>query len=135
MASCGGMLAACRTAMREGVSGSLSAGFHHAGAERGQMHCIFNGLAMAVAQLHKSGVQRVLHVDVDAHCGGGTFSLVGQLSGYHQLDVSLFSTTVTDLVSVPFMSVFILNVILIVLVVLSHLLLITGVLILLSWLL
>ncbi|XZE52572.1 hypothetical protein SH139x_004273 [Planctomycetaceae bacterium SH139] len=92
IASCGGMVAACSAALCDGVSGSLSAGFHHAKRERGHLHCVFNGLALAIHQLHTSGVKRILHIDLDAHCGGGTFSLVGALSGYHQLDVSCFQT-------------------------------------------
>ena len=67
-------------------------GFHHARRERGRYHCVFNGLALAVQKLRESGIDRVLHIDLDAHCGGGTFSLVGEMPGYHQLDVSLFST-------------------------------------------
>lgn len=92
VASCGGMLAACDAAKSDGVAGSLSVGFHHARRERGRSHCIFNGLALAISAIRRNGVTRVLHIDLDAHCGGGTFSLVGGLDGYHQVDVSLFPT-------------------------------------------
>ena len=92
VASCGGMITACEAARSDGVSGSLSVGFHHARRGGGRSHCIFNGLALAIRAIRKNGVERVLCIDLDAHCGGGTFSLVGGLDGYHQLDVSLFPT-------------------------------------------
>ena len=72
--------------------GSLSVGFHHARQDQGSGHSIFNGLALAICALHDQGLSRILCIDLDAHCGGGTYSIVGSLPGYRQLDVSLFPT-------------------------------------------
>ena len=92
LASCGGMVSAAQCALDEGVAGSLSVGFHHARQDQGSGHCIFNGLALAICALHDQGLSRILCIDLDAHCGGGTYSIAGSLPGYRQLDVSLFPT-------------------------------------------
>jgi acetoin utilization deacetylase AcuC-like enzyme len=92
LASCGGMIAAARCALDEGMSGSLSCGFHHARRERGWGHCTFNGLALATVVMRQVRIERILCIDLDAHCGGGTYSLVGTLPAWRQLDVSLFPT-------------------------------------------
>ena len=60
IASFGGMADACKAALSDGVSGSRSAGFHHATRERGCMHCVFNGLAIAKEQLRQSPYTTVL---------------------------------------------------------------------------
>ena len=84
LASCGGMVAAARCAVEEGVAGSLSVGFHHARRDRGSGHCIFNGLALAICAAHDLGLTGILGIDLDAHCGGGTYSIVGSLPGKHR---------------------------------------------------
>lgn len=72
-----------------GFVGALSTGLHHARAERGNGYCTFNGLALAVHAALDAGARRVLVLDVDAHCGGGTASLIADVEGAEQLDVSL----------------------------------------------
>src|ERR1022692_412335 len=57
------------------VSGSLSSGLHHARADRGNGYCTFNGLAVASRVAFELGAERVLILDLDAHCGGGTRSM------------------------------------------------------------
>ena len=86
------MVAACESALTDGVSATLSSGFHHAARDRGHNHCLFNGLAIAMLEMQKRGIVQMLHIDLDAHCGGGTYSLMKDVSGYHQVDVSLFWT-------------------------------------------
>ena len=72
-------------------SGSLSSGLHHARADRGAGYCTFNGLVMAAIAAQSAGAQRVAILDFDAHCGGGTASLILGRSGIEQHDVSVNS--------------------------------------------
>ncbi len=84
----GGMLAAMRTAWRDGVSGSLSSGLHHAKREHGDGFCTFNGLALAARAALDAGAHAVLILDLDAHCGGGTHSLVADDMHIWHVDVA-----------------------------------------------
>ena len=71
--STAGVIAATETAMCDGVSGSLSSGLHHAKPDNGDGYCTVNGLVVAAsAHLERHPAHRVVIVDVDAHCGGGT---------------------------------------------------------------
>jgi acetoin utilization deacetylase AcuC-like enzyme len=89
LASNGGVVAAAHRAMTEGVAGALSSGLHHARRDQGRGFCTFNGLAIAAMDLRARGVRRILVIDLDAHCGGGTHSLIGALPGVHQLDIAV----------------------------------------------
>lgn len=72
----GGVLAAARTAMTEKVSGALASGFHHAGPDRGEGFCTFNGLVVAAEALRAEGtIQTVAVLDLDLHYGNGTARL------------------------------------------------------------
>src|SRR5664280_3583978 len=57
------------------VAGTLSSGLHHARAGRGVGYCTFTGLAVAAEAGVGLGAERILILDLDAHCGGGTRSL------------------------------------------------------------
>jgi acetoin utilization deacetylase AcuC-like enzyme len=72
-----------------GFGGALSTGLHHARRGRGNGYCTFNGLVLAAQAAIDAGARRVLILDVDAHCGGGTASLIEDMAGVEQLDVSL----------------------------------------------
>jgi acetoin utilization deacetylase AcuC-like enzyme len=77
-ASSGGAVAAALAALRSGgVAGSLSSGLHHAKRGHGDGFCTFNGLALAALAALAAGASRVLVLDLDAHCGGGTRELLG----------------------------------------------------------
>lgn len=89
LASNGGVVAAAATALTEGVAGSLSSGLHHARRDHGAGFCTFNGLAIAALRALDQGVRRVLIIDLDAHCGGGTHSLIAEHPEIRQLDVSV----------------------------------------------
>lgn len=92
LASGGGVLAAARSALDDGVAGSLSSGLHHAKAERGDGFCTFNGLVIAAKTLLDEGVVRsVLILDLDAHCGGGTAQLIDRDPRIWHEDVSVDS--------------------------------------------
>jgi len=69
------------------VAGSLSSGLHHARAGRGAGYCTFNGLVVAARAAFDLGAQRLLVLDLDAHCGGGTRSMTDPASVV-QVDVS-----------------------------------------------
>jgi acetoin utilization deacetylase AcuC-like enzyme len=69
------------------VAGTLSSGLHHARAGRGAGFCTFNGLAVAAQAARGLGAERILVLDLDAHCGGGTRSLTDP-EAVVQVDVS-----------------------------------------------
>ena len=69
------------------VAGSLSSGLHHARRDRGAGYCTFNGLAVAATDALERGAERILVLDFDAHCGGGTRSMTSS-DEVVQIDVS-----------------------------------------------
>ena len=96
--STGGVVAAALHALATGeVAGSLSSGLHHAAAGRGKGYCTINGLAVAAHVAVQAGAARVLVLDLDAHCGGGTAAIIGNSaisatavwSRVEQVDVSV----------------------------------------------
>lgn len=87
----GGAVAAAIRALHDGVAGSLSSGLHHARRERGFGYCTFNGLVLAAKAALATGCGNVLILDLDAHCGGGTHSLIASDPHIWQLDVSVHS--------------------------------------------
>ena len=91
LASNGGAVAAARAALEDGVAGSLSSGLHHAGYGSGAGFCTFNGLVIAAKAALAAGAKSVLILDLDAHCGGGTASLIAGEPRIRQLDVSVSS--------------------------------------------
>lgn len=91
LASNGGAVAAAHAALEQGVAGSLSSGLHHAAAGSGAGFCTFNGLVIAAKAALTAGAKAVLILDLDAHCGGGTVSLIAGDSRIRQVDVSVSS--------------------------------------------
>ena len=72
----GGTVSAARHAL--GLLGprtviNLGGGLHHAETARGYGFCVFNDVAVAIAQLRKDGYnRRILVIDFDLHHGDGT---------------------------------------------------------------
>ncbi len=90
LASNGGVVDAALHALEYGgVAGSLSSGLHHAQRAHGAGYCTFNGLAIAAHSALAAGAQSVLILDLDAHCGGGTQSLIKDESKIWQVDISV----------------------------------------------
>lgn len=90
--STGGVVSAVRSALSGGVnSGSLSSGLHHARYKHGAGFCTINGLVVGAREALRMGAQRVLIIDFDAHCGGGTASLLNASEPIEQIDVSVSS--------------------------------------------
>ena len=88
-ASNGGAVAAARLALRSDTNaGSLSCGLHHARRDHGAGFCTFNGLALAARAAIDEGATRVVVLDLDAHCGGGTASLVSAWAEVTHVDAS-----------------------------------------------
>lgn len=91
-ASTGGVIAAATDAWRTGRhAGSLSSGLHHARRDGGLGFCTVNGLAVAAFELVDQGAQRVLILDLDAHCGGGTAGIIEGAARVEQVDLSVVS--------------------------------------------
>ena len=89
LASNGGIVAAALSALDRGVAGSLSSGLHHARYASGAGFCTFNGLVIAAREALMAGARAVLILDFDAHCGGGTASLIADEPRISQIDVSV----------------------------------------------
>lgn len=87
LASNGGLVAAVHAALEDGVAGSLSSGMHHARRDSGLGFCTFNGLVIAAKEALKLGCGNVLILDLDAHGGGGTASLLGSNVRISHLDL------------------------------------------------
>ncbi len=89
LASTGGVLEAVDHALVSGFSGSLSSGLHHAKRTHEEGFCYINGLALAALRaLNVHGLTDVGILDLDAHCGGGTFELIGSDARVRLADVS-----------------------------------------------
>lgn len=88
-ASTGGAVAAAIRALEAGTAGSLSSGLHHARRSGGDGYCTFNGLALAARAALDAGAGRVLVIDLDAHCGGGTADILRDEPRVAQLDVAV----------------------------------------------
>ena len=89
LASNGGAVAATLAAPEYGVAGSLSSGLHHARYDHGVGACTFNGLVIAARSALAAGARRVLILDMDAHCGGGTVSLIASEPHITHIDIAV----------------------------------------------
>ncbi len=88
-ASTGGVRDALDAMFKHGKAGSLSSGLHHAKRDHEYGLCYVNGLAIAALRaISKHGVKKVGVLDLDSHCGGGTFSMVGDNEKIVLADVS-----------------------------------------------
>ena len=75
--SAGATIAACRSAMEQGVAVNLAGGTHHAYADHGAGFCVFNDAAVASRLMQaERRVSRVAIVDLDVHQGNGTASIL-----------------------------------------------------------
>ena len=79
--SVGATIAACRLALKEGISANIAGGTHHSYADRGGGFCVFNDAAVAsrLMQAEQARTQgrplKVAIVDLDVHQGNGTASI------------------------------------------------------------
>lgn len=77
--SVGATVAACHAAWRDGVSGNIAGGTHHATADKGSGYCVFNDVAVAArvmqAEQGSGAALKVAVIDLDVHQGNGTASI------------------------------------------------------------
>ena len=88
VSSTAGVIAATELALQEGAAGSLSSGLHHARHDSGAGFCTVNGLAIAATHAKTLVGGRIVILDFDAHCGGGTHSLIKDDEQILHLDLS-----------------------------------------------
>lgn len=75
--SAGATLAACHSALQDGVAANLAGGTHHAHHDFGTGFCVFNDAAVATrALLHDGLARRIAIVDCDVHQGDGTAAIL-----------------------------------------------------------
>ncbi|MFM2423121.1 MAG: hypothetical protein RL291_1651 [Pseudomonadota bacterium] len=87
-ATVGGTLAAARSALRDGFSGQLAGGTHHAHQDFGSGFCVFNDFAVTARKLLDDGtVRRIAIVDLDVHQGDGNSAILGQDLRVHILSM------------------------------------------------
>lgn len=73
----GGALEAAKSALKNGISGNLAGGTHHAHADRGEGYCVFNDIAVATRYLMQAGLaKRIAIIDLDVHQGNGNSSIL-----------------------------------------------------------
>lgn len=74
--SCGGTVAATRTALQQDAAVYLAGGTHHARADRGAGYCVYNDVAVGARLVQRESDRcRVLVVDTDVHQGDGTAAI------------------------------------------------------------
>jgi len=94
--SSGGTIAACRTALEEGIAVNLAGGTHHACRDHGEGYCIFNDSAIAARAMQAEGhVHRVVVLDCDVHQGNGTASILAD-------DPTIFTFSIHGAKNFPF---------------------------------
>ncbi|MES1174219.1 MAG: hypothetical protein ABUL62_07795 [Myxococcales bacterium] len=78
--TCGAFYDSSVMALKEGISASLSSGFHHAGLSAPRGFCTFNGLMITAVQLlHERRVARIAIIDCDYHYGDGTQAIIDSM--------------------------------------------------------
>jgi acetoin utilization deacetylase AcuC-like enzyme len=85
----GGTLRAAALALESGgIAVNLGGGLHHAFAARGERFCIYNDVAIAIAELRAGGfADRILVVDLDVHDGDGTRALFARDPTVHTFSI------------------------------------------------
>jgi len=77
--SAGATIAACRSAIEQGLAVNLAGGTHHAYADHGAGFCVFNDVAVAARLMQaERRVARVAIIDLDVHQGNGTASILAR---------------------------------------------------------
>jgi acetoin utilization deacetylase AcuC-like enzyme len=84
----GTLLAANEAVAGRRVVAHLGGGFHHAFADRGQGFCVFNDVAVAIAELRSHGLpDRVVVIDLDVHDGDGTRAIFAADPSVHTFSI------------------------------------------------
>ena len=76
-AAVGGTLESSQMALRDGISGQLAGGTHHAHRSFGSGFCTFNDVAVAaLTRLSEQDVGRIAILDLDVHQGDGNAAIL-----------------------------------------------------------
>jgi acetoin utilization deacetylase AcuC-like enzyme len=78
--SVGATIAACQSAMRDGIAVNLAGGTHHAYRDKGSGFCVFNDAAVAARVMQRESTRslKIAVIDLDVHQGNGTASIASQ---------------------------------------------------------
>lgn len=77
----GSMLSAAKHALKHRVAAAPCSGFHHAGPERAEGFCTFNGLMVTALTLREENlVKKVGILDLDNHYGNGTEDILNKMA-------------------------------------------------------
>ena len=77
-ATMGGAVEAAKAALKEGLSGQLAGGTHHAHRDFGSGYCVYNDFAIAALRLLEDHLaKRVAIIDLDVHQGDGNAAILG----------------------------------------------------------
>jgi len=95
--SAGATVAACKTALTEGIAINLAGGTHHAYRDLGSGFCVFNDSAIAARTLQKEidSKLKIAIIDLDVHQGNGTASIL-------QNDSTIFTLSIHGENNFPF---------------------------------
>jgi len=94
--SVGGTIAACRTALSEGISANLAGGTHHAYPDHGEGYCVFNDSAVAARAMQvEENIRQIVIIDCDVHQGNGTAAVFAD-------DTSVFTFSIHGAKNFPF---------------------------------
>lgn len=110
LASIGGSIAACRSALAGGgLAANLAGGTHHAYPDHGEGYCVFNDVAVALRVMQREQcIRRGLVIDLDVHQGNGsavifandpsvyTFSIHGQKNFPYDKELSDLDVALPD---------------------------------------
>ncbi len=94
--SVGGTIAACRSALKDGIAVNLAGGTHHAHRDFGSGYCLLNDCAIAARLVQGEGLaRRVIILDCDVHQGDGTAAIFSS-------DASIFTFSIHGARNFPF---------------------------------
>jgi acetoin utilization deacetylase AcuC-like enzyme len=90
-------VAACKSALSEGIAVNLAGGTHHAYRDTGSGFCVFNDSAIAARTLQKevNSKLKIAIIDLDVHQGNGTASIL-------EHDASIFTLSMHGENNFPF---------------------------------
>ncbi|MFL6197961.1 MAG: histone deacetylase [Thermoanaerobaculia bacterium] len=97
----GGTLLAARLALQQNggnaIGINVGGGLHHAFPSRGERFCVFNDVAVAIADLREAGFGgRILIVDLDLHDGDGTRAIFAADPTVHTFSIHNQTNGSTD---------------------------------------
>ena len=75
--SVGATIAACQSALEDGIAVNLAGGTHHAYRDKGSGFCVFNDAAVAARVVQRQSVASlsIAIIDLDVHQGNGTAAI------------------------------------------------------------